>query len=141
KTKTDHAGNYWFSKLTKGNYTLWVLHDGYCQLEMGRINLNNNSAIELDLGLMKNAINSNVETDSKIYMLYHQPISVNLIKETNYKNYKNEIQIISEVYNGNDIQIIPKIKPIPKLESNRVVHNHDSFKSLEKLSSFTSSGY
>ena len=89
KTKTDHAGNYWFSQLRKGNYTLWILHDGYCQLEMDSITLSNDSTIELDLGLMENATNSNVETNGKIYMLYHDPISVNLVAQTNYQNYKN----------------------------------------------------
>ena len=141
KTKTDHAGNYWFSQLRKGNYTLWILHDGYCQLEMGSITLSNDSTIELDLGLMENATNSNVETNGKIYMLYHDPISVNLVAQTNYQNYKNEIQIISEVYNGNGICIIPKTKLVPKLKSTRVVHNYDSFKSLEKSSSFISPNY
>ena len=141
KTKTDHAGNYWFGKLKKGNYTIWILHEGYCQLEMGRITLSNNSSIELDLGLMQNATNSNVATNGKIYMLYHKPISVNLTENTNYQNYKNKIQIISEVYNGIDICIVPKTKPIARLEMSRIVHNYESFKSLEKSSTLIPSGH
>lgn len=33
KIKTDHQGNYNFVNLEKGNYSIWVLKEGYCQLE------------------------------------------------------------------------------------------------------------
>ncbi len=138
KTKTDHVGNYWFGDLKKGSYSVWVVHEGYCQLEMDKIELTNNEgSIQLDLGLMENAANSNVATNSKVYMVYNEPIQVNLNEATTaYQTFQNEIHIINEVYQGNEIRIAPKAKPSPA-QNNRATHYYDSFKGLEKTTSMS----
>jgi hypothetical protein len=140
KTKTDHSGNYWFGELKKANYSIWVIQKGYCHLEMSRIECGKNEIIDLDLGLTTSAINSNVATESKVYKIYSAPTSVELtLKPDNYLSYKDDINILSEVYRGNDISISPKVKdPAPE---HRATHYNESLRSLERSPSIITSGY
>lgn len=137
KTKTDHVGNYWFGQLKSGNYSVWVLHDGYCSLEIDQIKLQHDSSIQLDLGLIEQAANTNIEASAdKIYRIYEAPISVDLEEEiAAYQDFKNEIHILSEVYDGPEIRIAPKRRPPSLLEQNRPTHYYESLKSLEKTTS------
>ena len=137
KTKTDHVGNYWFGELKPGSYSIWILYDGYCSLEMDHIKLRLDGSIQLDLGLVEQATNTNIDTATdKIYQIYQAPISVDLEEIiTAHQDFKNEIHILSEVYNGPEIRIAPKRKPPSPLEKNRATHYHESFKSLEKTTS------
>jgi len=141
KTKTDHVGNYWFGDLKSGNYSVWVIQEDYCQLEMDEIKLGKNNSIQLDLGLMENAQNTNVATNSKVYMVYNAPISINLdTTATAYQSFQNEIHIINEVYQGNEIRIAPARKPDP-VRNSRATHYNESLKGLEKTSSFARTGF
>ena len=137
KTKTDHVGNYWFGELKSGSYSIWVLYDGYCSLEVDQIKLRHDGSIQLDLGLVEQATNTNIEESAdKIYQIYQAPICVDLeYASTAHQNFKNEIHILNEVYNGPEIRIAPKRKPLSRLEQNRPTHYYESFKSLEKTNS------
>jgi hypothetical protein len=137
KTKTDHVGNYWFGELRSGSYYIWVLYDGYCSLEIDQIELRHDASIQLDLGLVEQATNTNIdESADKIYQVYQTPICVDLKEETTaHQDFKNEIHILSEVYNGPEIRIAPKRKPPSRLEKNRATHYYESLKSLEKTTS------
>jgi hypothetical protein len=134
KTKTDHVGNYWFGELKHGSYSIWVLHDGYCSLEVDQIKLRHDGSIQLDLGLVEQATNTNIEaSEDKIYQVYQAPICVDLEETTTaHQDFKNEIHILNEVYNGYEIRIAPKRRPPSPAERNRPTHYHESFKSLEK---------
>jgi predicted membrane protein len=142
KIKTDHVGNYWFGELKTGNYSVWVIQEDYCQLEMGGIELKkSSSSIQLDLGLMENAKNTNLTSISKVYMVYYTPISINLdTTATAYQNFKNEIHIINEVYQGNEIRIARPRKSDPTSNS-RATHYNEGLKGLEKSSSFIRRGF
>ncbi len=133
KTKTDHAGNYWFGELKKGNYSIWVIKNGYCHLEMSRIESVKNGIIDLDLGLTASAVNSNVNTESKIYKIYSTPIKVELkITPDKHLSYKDELNIINEVYEGSSIQISPSVKDPAPIREHRATHYNELFKSLER---------
>jgi hypothetical protein len=133
KTKTDPVGNYWFGELKSGSYSIWVLCDGYCSLEVDQIKLQPDGSIQLDLGLVEQATNTNIEeTSDQIYQVYQAPICVDLEEATRHQDFKNEIHILNEVYNGYGIRIAPKRKPLSLSEQNRPTHYHESFKSLEK---------
>lgn len=137
KTKTDHVGNYWFGELTSGSYSLWVIHDGYCSLVIDQIKLRHDGSIQLDLGLVEQANNTNIDASKdKIYQIYQAPICVDLEESTKaHQDFKNEIHILSEVYNGHEIRIAPKNKPPSRLEQNRPTHYYESLKGLEKTTS------
>lgn len=141
KTQTDHVGNYWFGDLKVGNYAVWVVQDGYCQLEMEQIEIKANSSIQLDLGLVETVANSNIGGVDKVYMVYNQPIEANLNATTHYsENFKNDIQIISDVYNGPEIKIAPPDPKEPSLmEENRGTNYNDSLKGLEKTTATNNS--
>jgi hypothetical protein len=134
KTKTDHVGNYWFGKLEAGNYSVWVLYEGYCSLEMDQIKLRHDGSIQLDLGLVEQAIQTNINTAAdKIYQIYQAPICVDLEKtKTAHQDFKNEIHILNEVYNGYEIRIAPRRRPPTRSEQNRPTHYYESLKGLEK---------
>ena len=132
KIRTDHAGHYWFGNLKPGNYSLWVLQDGFCQLEMGRIEIAD-SGIQLDLGLMESAPNSKVNKSSKVYLIYQEPIYVNLDEPTTaYQGFQNEIHILNEVYDGHAIRIAPKHIPPSPMEQNRATHFYETLNALQK---------
>lgn len=137
KTKTDHVGNYWFGELKSGNYSIWVLYDHYCSLEVDQIKLRHDGSIQLDLGLVEQATNTNIaESEDKIYQVYQTPICIDLEETTTaHQDFKNEIHILSEVYNGPEIRIAPKRRPPSALEKSRATHYNESLKSLEKTNS------
>jgi len=137
KTKTDHVGNYWFGQLKPGSYSVWVLYNGYCSLEIDQIKLRHDGSIQLDLGLVEQATNTNIEEAAdKIYQVYQAPICIDLEEKTvAHQDFKNEIHILKEVYNGPEIRIAPKRRPLSRMEQNRPTHFYDSLKSLEKTTS------
>lgn len=137
KTQTDHVGNYWFGDLPYGNYSIWVIQDGYCELEVSRIQLSSNTSIQLDLGMIKAAQNTNIKSVDKIHKVYQTPIQLDLNpQKTAYQDFESEIHIINEVYDGHEIRIAPRHCPPSPLENNRATHYHESFKALEKTTSF-----
>lgn len=137
KTRTDHVGNYWFGALKPGTYSLWVLYDGHCSLEIDQIKLRHDSSIQLDLGLVEQATNTNIDASlDKIYQVYQAPICIDLEENrTAHQAFKSEIHILSEVYNGHEIRIAPKRRPLSRMEQNRPTHYYESLKSLEKTTS------
>lgn len=137
KTKTDHVGNYWFGKLKSGNYSLWILYDGYCTLELDQIKLRHDESVQLDLGLIEQATHTNLENSTDVIcQIYQSSISVKLEEQTMaHQDFKNEINIINEVYDGQEIRIAPKRRPLSRAELNRPTHYHESLKSLEKTTS------
>ncbi len=136
KTKTDHVGNYWFGQLKSGNYSISIYHDGYCILEVDKIALQHDGSIELDLGLVAQATNTNIDaTADKVYQVYQAPICIDLEKaSTAHQDFRNEIRILNEVYNGHEIRIAPSRRAPSRAEQNRPTHYHESFKGLEKTS-------
>ncbi|BDS13237.1 carboxypeptidase-like regulatory domain-containing protein [Aureispira anguillae] len=137
KTKTDHVGNYWFGNLPAGSYSIWVIQEGYCQLEMTKIVIATTASIQLDLGLMEQSQNTNLNLGDKVYKVYRAPIQVDLAEhKTTYQNFRNEIQIIKDVYNGPEIRIAPPKSPSSPIENNRATHHYESLKALEKTSAF-----
>lgn len=143
KVQTDHVGNYWFGDLKTGTYAIWVVQDGFCQLEMDKIEIGANSSIQLDLGLVASAENSNVVGTDKIYLVYNQPIEADLKNSTHcQENFKNDIQIISDVYNGHEIKIAPPPpKPLSPMEENRATNYNDDLKGFEKSTNTPSSTF
>jgi hypothetical protein len=137
KTKTDHVGNYWFGQLKSGSYSVWVLYDNYCSLEVDQIKLQHDGSIQLDLGLVAQAENTNMEESTdKIYQIYQAPICVDLEENDKaHQDFKNEIHILNEVYDGPEIRIAPKRRPPTPSEQNRPTSYHETFKSLEKTRS------
>jgi drug/metabolite transporter superfamily protein YnfA len=134
KTKTDHRGNYAFVQLPQGNYSLWILQDGFCQLEVFQITVTDSQSIHLDLGLVQDAISTTKMPATKISKIYQQPTYYNLLqKDSNaYESFSNQYHIINAVYFGPTIRIAPAIPAHPPLPREKATHFNDSFKALEK---------
>lgn len=133
KTLTDHVGNYCFGNLAEGHYSIWVLQEGYCELEISQIQLLESTSIQLDLGLMEQAPNSSTKDRDKLYKIYQAPIQIEFEQsKMAYQNFKNEIHILNEVYHGHEIKIAPAQRPPSPIEQNRSTHYHESLKALEK---------
>ena len=142
KAKTDYAGNYWFGELKRANYSIWVIQKGYCQLVISKIETGKNEFIDLDLGLTLSAINSNVGTESKVYKIYSSPICIELtLSPGNHLSYKDDINIINEVYEGSNISISPSQKDPAPIPEHRATHYNERFKSMERSPSIITSGY
>lgn len=138
KTKTDHVGNYWFGDLPYGSYSIWVIQNGYCELEISRIELSSSTSIHLDLGMIEAAQKTNINSNDKIYKIYQAPIQLNLdIQNTAYQNFESEIHIINEVYHGPEIRIAPKHRSPSPIENNRATHYHESLKGLGKKTPYS----
>jgi len=142
KLTADHAGNYWFGPLTSGNYSIWVIHKGFCQLMMHQIQVTAHQSIYLDLGLVEQPVHSNVATESLITEIYNPDYPQRLpVKTMAYETFQSDLNIISDVYNGPEIRIAPK-NPVPSpLQENRATHYHESLKALEKTPSMLPYGY
>jgi len=134
KMRTDHAGNYHFGRLPEGVYTVWVSADDYCQLEMQRVVVDS-QAIVLDLGLVEVAAKRNVSTPTIIYKQYEWPIRVELAQTTvsdKHQDFKNELNVINEVYEGAAIRIAPPKPPASPLPRHKATHFYEDFDALEK---------
>lgn len=137
KVTTDHAGNYWFGPLTSGSYSIWVIHQDFCQLMMTAIQVDAHQSVYLDLGLTDKPMHTNVTEESIITEIYNPNNPQRLPTATMaYENFQNDINIISDVYDGNEIRIAPRNPAPPPLERSRATHYYESLKALEKTPSF-----
>lgn len=131
KTTVDHTGNYWFGHLNCGDYTLQIYHKQHCRTIIKEISISNGVTIRYDIGMMQNAVESNINSSDYVSVYYKGPYKQVLSKTPKQIFENNDINIISDVYTGHKISIRPPKKEPPRPQ-HKATHYADSFKPMEK---------
>ena len=121
KSKSDHAGKFYFSELLKGTYAVWVVKKGFCKHQLLHIEVNEKEGVRYDLELIKTTLknggdeiiafyqgpyisndqrfilNKRAEFQTNIFELYGQTIEIKRKKFTDIELDRRATHYYSEL--------------------------------------------